>query len=350
MDTLILNSVIEITRQRDLDSLELSLVTLLAEHVPVYQITLYKLFHDSRMDKLEEVIQLRISENNQSGKTYTWSNEKRTITADEHLQQCLQSATGVHHTAPDGTRHLLYPVFLEDRVAGALCLLSREDLSSRAKMIDVLTRIYSNYLTILNESERDKLTGLLNRRTFDNKLNKLLEIQRYRQTTCLNTDSKPDQRHHEPVHNPWLAMLDIDHFKRINDTYGHLFGDEVILMLSQKIRQSFRNTDLLFRFGGEEFVIVLEPIPADMARQTFERFCRTVSDHPFPQVGKITISIGYAMINAHDYPHVILERADKALYYAKEHGRDCVFNYDDLLARGQLSEHHAAPATVLFGN
>jgi GGDEF domain-containing protein len=85
-----------------------------------------------------------------------------------------------------------------------------------------------------------------------------------------------------------------------------------------------------------------------MAKLVFERFLHAIAGHDFPQVGKTTISIGFVRLNDTDYPHTILERADKALYYAKEHGKNCVHNYDDLLANGLLFEKQAAGSTELF--
>lgn len=348
MDTLILKSVIEITRQRDMDSLELSLVTTLAQFVPASAITLYKSLGESPIGTAEEAVRLSITATGGNGKNYDWGEKKRMITADKHLQQCLESASVVTDETDDGLTHLLYPIFLEHKVAGAIRLASHEDISSWQTIIEALVTIYSNYLTILNESERDKLTGLLNRRTFDYKLDKLLEIQRSKQGTYKYLSAKSEHRHLDPQSHAWLAILDIDHFKRINDIYGHLFGDEILLMLSQKMRHFFRNSDLLFRFGGEEFVVILEPIPEEMARQVFDRFLQAIANHNFPQIGKTTISIGYAKILETDYPHVILERADRALYFAKENGRNCVFNYDELVAKGHLSERQSADSITLF--
>lgn len=348
MNDQILKSVIEITRQRDVDSLELSLVSTLAEFTPVSVVTLYKSLRNSPADNIEEVVRLSITENNECGKNYNWSSEKQVVIANNYVHQCLQSASIIQSETDDGYTHLLYPVFLDHKVIGVLSLESHEILTPCHTLIETLISIYNNYLTILNESERDKLTGLLNRRTFDLKLDKLLQAQREKQAAYKASHRTSEKRQLEPESCTWLAMLDIDNFKRINDTYGHLFGDEVILTLSQKMKQNFRNSDLLFRFGGEEFVVILEPTSPEMAKQTFERFSQAIAGHDFPQVGKTTISIGFARLLETDYPHTILERADKALYYAKEYGKNCVFNYDELLANGHLSEKQTTGSAVLF--
>ena len=143
-------------------------------------------------------------------------------------------------------------------------------------------------------------------------------------------------------------VLDFDGFKQINDTYGHSYGDEVLLILSQKMKQCFRKKDLLFRFGGDEFVIILEPVTLNEAQDVLERFRFTVANHEFPQVGKITISTGFAKICDKDYPPNILEKADKALYFAKENGRNCIHNYEALISDGKLQEQKTSGSIDLF--
>ena len=347
MNEQILKSVIEITKQRDVDSLEFSLVSTLAEFVPAYEITLYKIPRVNPAETIEEAVKLSISEND-GQKNYEWSDNKQIVTINKPIRQCLKSECLVNSGSADNDTHLFYPLMHDHKVIGVMNLSSHTDLTPWQTLIEVLVSIYNNYLTILNESERDKLTGLLNRRTFDFRLDKLLEQQKQSQEYYNSSERNPEQRCPEPESSAWLAMIDIDDFKRINDTYGHLFGDEVILMLSQKMKSFFRNTDLLFRFGGEEFVVILEPASPEMANQTFERFSKVIASHEFPQVGKTTVSIGYTRILDADYPHAILDRADKALYYAKENGKNCVFNYDELLENKLLSGRHSKISTELF--
>jgi diguanylate cyclase (GGDEF)-like protein len=146
----------------------------------------------------------------------------------------------------------------------------------------------------------------------------------------------------------WLAIFDIDHFKRINDAYGHIYGDEVILLLAQQMRTCFRQGDVLFRFGGEEFVILLAGQDEAEARSALERFRERVANCLFPQVGHVTVSVGYARAALGDYPESVIDRADKALYYAKEHGRNRTHGYEELLACGELVADGATGSIDLF--
>lgn len=130
--------------------------------------------------------------------------------------------------------------------------------------------------------------------------------------------------------------MDIDHFKKINDNYGHLFGDEVLLRVADLMRQSFRNHDKLFRFGGEEFVVMLRNVGEDNVQTIFDRFRVAVEGHDFPRVGQVRCSVGYSRIDPRLSPAELLGRADEALYYSKEHGRNQVNGFDELIMSGKL--------------
>ena len=132
-------------------------------------------------------------------------------------------------------------------------------------------------------------------------------------------------------------MVDLDHFKRINDQFGHLYGDEVLLLLARIMRDSFRHQDKVFRFGGEEFVVVLKAVSEDEVRAALERFRVAVATYPFPQVGQVTASIGYTRIHADDTIPEIVGRADEALYVAKDNGRDQIAGYETLRAAGKIA-------------
>jgi diguanylate cyclase (GGDEF)-like protein len=206
--------------------------------------------------------------------------------------------------------------------------------------------IYQNQLSILNESECDRLTGLLNRKTFDDKIAKILLANRD------SSDRKMPVEHRRMLRpkkgTNWLAMLDIDHFKRINDTFGHLYGDEVLLLLSRLMKKSFRNADLLFRYGGEEFIVVLPSLEVQDVWVTLERFRKAVESFPFPQVGKVTVSIGFVDMGSQYVPATVVGHADQALYYAKRNGRNRICSYEDLIAAGELSGGMASTDVELF--
>jgi len=369
MDLKILNAALKITQQRDLDELEQQLISTLAELIPANTISLIKFTAENNIESTEEVMGLSILVTKALGKQYTWSTEAKKFSLDTQLKQSLR----LKHTVLDqGQQRLLIPISRNRNVSGCLCVTAEnsmdnstthdvndnitenvaenvtENLVSYQAIIEGFVRLYENHWFVLNESERDMLTGLLNRRTFDKKLDRLLQAQRRKRNQYGIPNNREERRNLEPESCAWLVILDIDNFKLVNDTYGHVFGDEVILNVSQIMVECFRSSDLLFRFGGEEFVIVLEPIHIEKAQQALNRFRNTIEKHSFPQISKITISIGFAKIKELDYPLIILERADQALYYAKEHGRNRVCNYETLIENGELQTTPKSGSVDIF--
>jgi diguanylate cyclase (GGDEF)-like protein len=160
--------------------------------------------------------------------------------------------------------------------------------------------------------------------------------------------SLADRRQLKVAEGYWLAVLDIDHFKRVNDNFGHLIGDEVLLLMARLMRSSFRFHDQLYRFGGEEFVILMRCAGHDDAQAVLNRFRRTVEAYAFPQVGTITVSIGFAPLQGDDTPSAAFGRADKAVYFAKGHGRNQVCSYPQLVAAGDLEQEVEASGEADF--
>ncbi len=121
-----------------------------------------------------------------------------------------------------------------------------------------------------------------------------------------------------------VAFLDIDHFKRVNDEYGHAAGDRVLGELSRLLKRETRTLDTIGRWGGEEFLLVLPGLPLDEAQEAVERLRLVVTRHAFPDVGRITLSAGVAAFRHNETLVNLLGRVDQALYQAKEAGRNQV--------------------------
>ncbi|MBV1702419.1 MAG: PleD family two-component system response regulator [Hyphomicrobiales bacterium] len=165
--------------------------------------------------------------------------------------------------------------------------------------------------TSLEMAVLDPLTGLNNRRFMESHLTQLLAKAKVR--------TRPFA----------LMILDIDHFKRVNDTYGHGAGDDVLKGFADRIKQVIRPVDLLCRLGGEEFVILMPDSNLDIASKIAERVRATVEDAPFVVENgahhlPITVSIGLAARGNETRPEELLKRADAALYESKTHGRNRV--------------------------
>ncbi|HKJ68529.1 MAG TPA: diguanylate cyclase [bacterium] len=195
-----------------------------------------------------------------------------------------------------------------------------------AARIALVLHIINNLFAFRQVKEmaiKDSLTGLYNRRFFEEEMKK--ELTRA-------------QRYHSSVS---FLILDIDHFKQVNDTYGHLKGDEILKELAQIISHSARSSDIPVRYGGEEFVIILPETSLDGALVIAERLRDRVENHPFrlsddgntdPEEISITISIGISNASASKMvtSDELVAQGDKALYHAKKNGRNRVVTYDSL--------------------
>ncbi len=250
-------------------------------------------------------------------------------------QMAVERARAVHSdSAPHAAA---MPLLTPQGTWGLLEIASNQPLSARLlDLVEGILLTYNNLLGLLDYGEKDALTELLNRKTFDGAF--------FKATAEQHGDELPEggeRRHPHPDAGVWLAVLDIDHFKRVNDTYGHLIGDEVLLLLARLMRSSFRFNDQLYRFGGEEFVVLMRCDSVDHAHAALERLREKVQAYAFPQVGSITVSIGFSVLLPHDTPSGAFGRADKAVYHAKEHGRNQVCSYQALVASGELVDQVA---------
>jgi len=152
----------------------------------------------------------------------------------------------------------------------------------------------------------DTLTGIANRRAFSTELEKELERAK-RYSTPLS-----------------LVMYDIDYFKRVNDTFGHDAGDAVLQTLTEIVKTNIRAVDVVARWGGEEFLILMPQSDTTAARNAAEKLRQKIAEHPFEQVGTLTVSFGVTAFAPQDDSNALLKRVDDALYQAKEHGRNRV--------------------------
>ena len=227
--------------------------------------------------------------------------------------------------APEYSLHLLNDV---QGVGGIVAIEHQSGQTVDPHLVAAFLKIYGNFASVLDESHRDTLTGLLNRKTFEESIQgALLEARDAGHRPLGKADLRqavgPDACH-------WLAVIDIDHFKRVNDTFGHLYGDEVLLLLARLMQQCFRRADRVYRFGGEEFAVLLNPCTLASAKMVLDRFRLQTQNYNFPQVGQVTVSIGFVAVRHQDIPSTVVGHADEALYASKHNGRNRVTFYEDL--------------------
>jgi diguanylate cyclase (GGDEF)-like protein len=238
------------------------------------------------------------------------------VASDALLQAALRARSPIQ--SPDSQEpRLLVPFDAAGEIRHIVeCTGCLDSGGEMAMLITIARRYYER----LVEGETDPLTRLANRRLFQ-----------------AHVDSGI-RRWTASGRGYYFAMLDLDRFKRINDDFGHLYGDEILVHFANLMRSTFRSADLLYRFGGEEFVVVFGVDPPEHSGDgTLERFRRAVEHYAFPGVGQVTVSIGYTRIVESGTPTaVLIDRADEALYYAKAHGRNRVCYWEGLVEGGEI--------------
>ncbi len=213
-----------------------------------------------------------------------------------------------------------FPVMAKDLPIGVFVLgvANESDFPAHHLMDQLINFFGISYLNatlhekITEMAVRDGLTGLYNVRYFHQRINgEFNRIERLK-------------------HSLGLIFLDIDHFKKYNDTHGHPNGDKVLRQVAEIIRKEFRPTDIIARYGGEEFVVALPHATLEEARERAENLRKAIEEAPFPNeetqpLGKVTISIGVsAFPEVANDPKVLLKSADDALYIIKESTRNAV--------------------------
>ncbi|CAG2084501.1 GGDEF domain-containing protein [Xanthomonas euroxanthea] len=310
----LLERMVDLTAIRDADLLDLSLLRTMREVCASEELSLLRIAPDGRT-----MAETRLREDGRLSLTVADIH-------DAHMRTQLADLHGpgdVVQLQQDGRALLVYPMMEARGIRTCLRVGgTRAPGAAEQVMLQGFARFFQNYRSLLDDAQRDALTGLRNRKTFDDVILRLFS-------------GGADAAASEGV---WLGIVDIDHFKRVNDGFGHLYGDEVLLLVAQLMQRCFRQDDLLFRFGGEEFVIVLRGVDRDTAVALFERFRVAVAEHVFPQVGKVTLSAGIVELTDGRLISQLLDEADKALYWAKQHGRNRAEVYAELVASGQMRQ------------
>ena len=245
------------------------------------------------------------------------------------------AVTIVTTVAIRGQSHLfwLYPsiiaffYMLSARLAGIICfvaiMLISITLFPTSSTLEFLTIHFSLFLTAVfsyvifdNYSKTNSKLTLLasidpltlsgNRRALDIKLEKILTHQK------------------RAYSNVSLLLLDVDHFKKINDDYGHASGDKVLVELVALIQKHSRSLDDLYRYGGEEFILLPLNVNLAEAKRIAEKLCTLIAESTFVDDIAVTVSIGVAKYRADETAEAWISRADAALYLAKDSGRNCV--------------------------
>ena len=338
----IVDQLADLTGLRDRDTLDVSLVSSIRDLLHPCSVAVHRVVGDVGDERWLTRAHLGIDDVAARADS-SWADPRSLPLLAERPERlrCLRAAGDIQLDGGETT--LLLPLVSDTGVAGVVEIVTARPLSEDIKrLLTGVLRIYRNVQGLLDYSERDTLTGLLNRKSFDETFYKVSAVP------SAPLAEKPGDRRHGAAATYWLGVVDIDHFKQVNDRFGHLIGDEVLLLLSRVMRSCFRFYDQLYRFGGEEFVVLLRCSGEEDAMAALERFREAVSGYVFPQVERITVSVGFTDVRHGDSPNAAVERADRAVYFAKNHGRDQVRCHAALVRQGLLEDDKKAGDIDLF--
>jgi len=333
-----------LTRSQEISSLNISVLTSLIELLGLERVSLY------------EVIE---RDNQEMAALTAWTKNGAVQVNKNSLADDILESTGRHpaylaclerpelaltETRNNGKYISCLPVALDGKIIAFFEVQAKTPLTAhQIDVIEGIIGVYKNFASLIINSQIDELTGLLNRKTFNRGLNDLLAAANIAKPVKGN-----DRRRNLKEEDCWLAVMDIDHFKKINDEFGHLYGDEVLILLANLMRKSFRQQDKLYRFGGEEFVVLMRHLNFENASKLLERFRAAVASYSFPQIAQVTVSTGFTPIKHSQLATVSLGHADEALYYAKGHGRNQVRCYTTLVEPGLITPKRVHKDAEIF--
>lgn len=240
--------------------------------------------------------------------------ETASIVPCDSVQYTNDDAELKYSTGEKQVHHCKYQLELEnDNLGEIICSRKKPFTIKETNLIERLLSLLIYplrnallYRQAITQAHRDPLTQISNRAAFDKSMSKQLSSHKRHQVDFS------------------LMIIDIDHFKKVNDTYGHITGDNVLKVIAEVISKTIRGSDQVFRYGGEEFVVILENTEQGGASSIAERVRKQIQQKVI-DVSKniqVTASIGFASSDRVNDPSDTLEYADKALYHAKDLGRN----------------------------
>jgi diguanylate cyclase (GGDEF)-like protein len=340
----LIDSIARATSVRDRDEFDRATAELVFDYVHPRCVKVYRLVGDETDRRVQMTVLIDALGAQEMPPVESFE-AAPTVGSQPHWNECVLLSDIVHYVPEDHDSSRrptmrLNTVFPIEGERGVVGLIEVEFAGRRsalrpaeAQVLRSALGILRNHLNALDYGERDTLTGLLNRRTFESAFAKRRNAQVHARRGGSNRN--------------WLAVADIDKFKLINDNYGHLFGDEVLLLVARKITATFRSSEQIFRFGGEEFVVILDCHDEEGATRAFERMRMNIGCDPFPQIGNVTVSIGFTEMASTDVPASTIERADAALYYAKNNGRNRSLCYEALVREGRIDSRQRVEHTEI---
>ena len=355
----LIEHLIKLTDHRDRDLLELTLSKALIDLVPIQRVLVSKVVSEEGVKRWMDVTVLDARGGGKVVDPLRVDFQTLPLLEDNRDRlHCIQRRERVEiaWAGEDGPRITYLPLFADPvaDVEGVLEIHSASALiDDQLMVIADVSRVFRNMYRLLAYSDRDALTGLLNRKSLDDTfysavLEELGEMQDAAAEARQIVLAAGQERRHRVPPNYWLGTICVDNFGTINDHHGHLIAEEVLLLVARIMNNTFRTYDRLYRFGGEQFAVLMHCPDEALVLAAFERFRANIEKFNFPQVGHLTICGGFTRVMPDDSPNTALERAERAVDYGQHHGRNKVFSHAELVRKGFFAEALKIGAVDIF--
>ena len=341
--------IIKLTDHRERDLLELTLSKALIDLLPLQRVVLARVISAEGVKRWLDIASLDVRG---GGKV---TDPLRVDFALLHRLEenkdrfrCLESRNRVEiaWAGEEGPRITYLPLFNDSSSddEGVVEIHSNAALEAgHLEVVEDLLHVFRNMYKLLAYSDRDALTGLLNRKSLDDTFySAVLEEMDHgleSETATLEASVLPvaERRHRVPP-NYWLGTISVDDFGLLSDKGGHLIAEEVLLLVARIMNNTFRTYDPLYRFGGEQFAVLMHCPDEALVLAAFERFRANMEKFNFPQVGRATACGGFTRVSPEDSPSTALERAERAVDYAQRQGGNQVYSHAQLVRGGVFSD------------
>lgn len=358
MATLI-EHLIKLTDHRDRDLLELTLSKALIDLAPIQRVLVSKVVSEEGIKRWMDVTVLDARGGGKVVDPLRIDFQTLPLLEDNRDRlHCIQQKEMVEiaWAGEDGPRITYLPLFT-DALAGDEGVLEIHSASAlredQLQIVGDVSRVFRNMYRLLAYSDRDALTGLLNRKSLDDTfysavLEEMGQVDEPSMAARQPALAAGQERRHRVPPNYWLGTISVDSYGVINDQHGHLIAEEVLLLVARIMNNTFRTYDRLYRFGGEQFAVLMHCPDEALVLAAFERFRANIEKFNFPQVGRLTICGGFTRVSPDDSPSTALERAERAVDYAQHHGQNEVFSHAELVRKGFSGETLKIGAVDIF--
>jgi diguanylate cyclase (GGDEF)-like protein len=333
--------IVRLTDHRDRDLLELTLSKALLDLLPVIRIVIARVVREDGDSRWLEVARLDAKGGGRviDPQRVDFSTLAKLDDASDRVRcLTLRDRVEIAWAGPEGPRITMLPLFSESREEdqGVLEVHSEAALSEENLLkVDSLRHIYRNMYSLLEFSDRDAMTGLLNRKSLDDAFYSAVLEDIEESVKVSETPTLPgNERRHRVPANYWLGSVKIDNFALITEHHGRDVADDVLSRVARILSNTFRTYDRLYRFNGEHFGALLHCPDEALVLGAFERFRSSVEKYTFSKVGRVTVSCGFTTVLEDDSPTTSVVKTEQAVGFAQRSGGNKACSYLGLAQRG----------------